>query len=320
MNEKTGAGKPGSKQNSFAQNEPTAGSLLQWAVSYFRENYLEGDRDKINCRLEGEVLLAHVLKLNRTKLLAELGQGVDGDLAEQFRRLVTRRAVGYPLQYLTGKENFMSLDFVVTEGVLIPRSDTEVLVEQAIELLKQIDLPVLLVADICTGSGAVGLSIAHYVPNAWMFLTDISDKAIETATENCNRLGLENRVAMVAGDLLEPLEQWMAGAGAGARLDMIVSNPPYISTDGWQLVEPGVKEYEPRLALDGGDDGLAFYHQLIPGALPFLKPGGYLLLEIGYDQGDAVQLLFQQTGAYAAIRVVKDYGGRDRVVMGRKKT
>jgi release factor glutamine methyltransferase len=319
MNEETGAGKPGSGQNIFAQNEPTAGNLLQWAVSYVQENYLKGEPDKITCRLEAEILLAHVLKLSRTKLLAELGQGVAGDRAEGFRRLVKRRAGGYPLQYLTGVQNFMSLDFVVAEGVLIPRNDTEVLVEQAIELLKKMELPVLLVADICTGSGAIGLSIAHYVPNAWMFLTDISDKAIAIATENRNRLGLENRVAMVEGELLEPLEQWVVSAGAEARLDMIVSNPPYISTEGWQLVEPGVVEYEPRLALDGGADGLVFYRQLIPGVLPFLKPGGYLLLEIGYDQGDAVQSLFQQAGAYEAIRVVKDYGGRDRVVMGRKK-
>lgn len=322
-----------------SSQKPTAGKLLQWAVCYLKGGL------EVNLRLEAEVLLAHVLGWSRTKLLAESRHQVEEEQAAEFARLIERRGSGYPLQYLTGHQEFMSLDLVVKEGVLIPRADTEVLVEKAIDILNT-NHPKgtqVLVADICTGSGAIGLSIAHYIPESRVLLTDISETALEVARENRSRLGLADRVVAQSGDLLVPAASWLQEQGAqgtnaapipvmvkeqGHRanaelreigFDLIASNPPYISQAGWQLVEAGVKQYEPTLALAGGVDGLDFYRRLIPEAAPLLKTGGYLLVEIGFDQGEAVQELFRKAGAYSEVQVVKDYGGRDRVVIGKKK-
>ncbi|MDW7675117.1 MAG: peptide chain release factor N(5)-glutamine methyltransferase [Bacillota bacterium] len=297
-------------------SKPTVAQLLQWALSY----------NKID-RLDAEVLLVYVLGFTRTKLYAEHRQLVAAAQATQFKQLVEKRSTGYPLQYITGRQEFMSLDFHVREGVLIPRADTEVLVEQALQLLKEDTVkadtndleaketgaaaPGLLVADVCTGSGAIGLSVAHYYPKAKVVLTDISPMAIEVASINREALGLKDRVDILQGDLLEPLE--------GLQLSMLLSNPPYISEQGWAITEESVKGYEPRLALWGGADGLDFYRVIAVEAIEVLKPGGYLLLEIGFDQGADVRGLLHQQQGYRNIRVVQDYGQRDRVVIAQKR-
>lgn len=308
---------------------PTVVQLLQWAVSYFKSNNNRLPQEHQG-RLEAEVLLAFLLKVSRTKLLVESDQTLNSQLEKDFKALVEQRATGYPLQYITGVQNFMSLDLQVAEGVLIPRGDTEVLVEQALQVVKQlpaykaayrdggdIGQPPLLIGDVCTGSGAIGLSLAHYLPQAQVILSDISPVAIQVAQANAQRLGLADRVAVVQGDLLQPIGEWLSSHGQGRKLRLLTANPPYISLKGFEETEEGVIRHEPMLALAGGVDGLDFYRQLADHASLVLEPEGYLLLEIGYDQGEAVRQLLRQQGAYQNIKVVKDYGHRDRVVMAR---
>ena len=306
---------------------PTVGQLLQWAVSYFKSNNRNLPQGHQG-RLEAEVLMAFLLQISRTKLLVEGDQTLGGQLEKDFKALVEQRATGYHLQYITGVQNFMSLDFRVAEGVLIPRGDTEVLVEQALQLVKQSPVytdayrnegaygqPPLLIGDVCTGTGAIGLSLAHYLPQAQLILSDISPVAIQVARANAQQLKLADRVAVVQGDLLQPIGDWLANKGQGRKLKLLTANPPYISQKGFGETEEAVVRHEPMLALAGGGDGLDFYRRLATDAPQVLEPEGYMLLEIGYDQGEAVGQLLQQQGVYQGIKVVQDYGHRDRVVI-----
>lgn len=303
---------------------PTVGSLLQWAVSYLKVNS-QWSHESLNHRLEAELLLSHLLKCTRTKLHVDWDKAVNATIPHQLEKLVQKRSQGYPLQYLTGVQNFMSLDFQVTEGVLIPRSDTEILVEKAIELGEQLlkddnkNQSELLIADVCTGSGAIGLSVAHYLPMAKVLLSDISQTAVQVATANREKLQLTSRVTIAQGDLLHPVAHWLKEQGATVQLDLLLSNPPYISQEEWEEVAPDVKQYEPLLALDGGTDGLHFYRQLIAQGSALIKAGGYIMVEIGHNQGTAVEEIFAEADTYHPATIIQDYSHRDRVVMAKRK-
>lgn len=259
-------------------------------------------------RLEAEVLLARATGFPRPRLLARLGEELEAAAASRFREAVARRAGGYPLQYLTGRQEFMALEFTVTPAVLIPRQDTEVLVEAVLRRLPP-DRD-LVIADCGTGSGAIALSLAHYLPRAVIYATDRSPAALEVARLNAGALGLAGRVTFYRGDFIEPLR--------GLKVDALVANPPYIPADQLDSLPPEVRA-EPRLALDGGPDGLAAYRVLLPGAPEILKAGGLLALEIGYNQGRAVLDLAAATGAYRDMIVLPDYGGRDRCFLAYRR-
>lgn len=270
--------------------------LLQWAVT-------ELGPEK---QLEAELLLCHVLDTGRALLMAHNTDAVDEEKADRFRQLILRRKADEPLQYLLGTANFMGLELLVTPAVLIPRFDTERLVEKALQLVESLEAPTML--DVCTGSGAIALALQHDKPKAVVYAGDLSSEALAIAAQNNARCGLS--VQFRQGNLLEPFSDLRG------RLDLLASNPPYITTQ--EMGElPGDVLQEPRLALWGGDDGLYFYRKITASAVDLLKLGGWLIFEIGWTQGDAVQKLLEDAG-FEKIELIKDWQGLDRVVCGQK--
>ncbi|MCG0277032.1 MAG: peptide chain release factor N(5)-glutamine methyltransferase [Thermanaeromonas sp.] len=294
-----GAAKEGGEE-SFAQ-----------ALARAQEKFKEAGIDRP--RLEAEVLLSFVTGLTRAQVLARPGELLEPKVADAFWRMVERRAQGYPLQYLTGRQEFMGLNFKVTPQVLIPRHDTEVLVETILDRVDK-GRP-WMAADVGTGSGAIAVSLAYYLPQAFIYALDISPEALEVARANAQDLGVADRILFLKGDLLEPL---LKGQGCkGEMLDAVVANLPYIPTGELDDLPKEVR-HEPRLALDGGKSGLEVVARLLPQAAAILKPGGWLALEIGWDQGEKVKELVRSLGVFAGDEIICDYGGRPRCFLARK--
>ncbi len=278
--------------------------LLDTTVEYFKKYGLKEPR------LDAEVLLAHVLKKERIQLYVDFDQPLNESELAEYRQLVYLRARHHPVAYLLGKKEFMSLEFIVNEDVLIPRPETEELVENIIEYCKNCNLAGPNIVDVGTGSGAIAVSLAHYIEGARVLAIDISPGALKVARENIARYELGDRVKVMEGDLLTPLI-WLNKD----NVDIVVSNPPYIDQEGMANLSPEVR-MEPELALSGGIDGLDYYRRLIPQALKVLKDDGLLALEIGYDQAAAVRELFD--ASWSKVEVKKDYSGHDRMVFAWK--
>ncbi len=275
-------------------------SILEWTTGYFRTHAIDSPR------LDAEILLAHSLELRRIDLYLRYDQPLGADELAAFKALVRRRASREPVAYIIGRREFWGLDVLVGPEVLTPRPETERLVETALAVLDGCEKP--LVLDLGTGSGCIALALAHDCPRARVIATDISRAALAVARENVFRHGLTDRIQLAAAKDLELFDPRCA------CFDLIVSNPPYVPTADIDALAPEVRKYEPRGALDGGDDGLAVYRRIVPAAAFLLRAGGGLVLEIGWDQGRSVTQLARRTGLYADIRCVADYGGRDRVV------
>jgi release factor glutamine methyltransferase len=261
-----------------------------------------------NSRREAEILLSYVLGVPFSFLLTRLQEKVTSFQGEAYQKLILRRQNFEPLQYLTGVQNFMSLDFEVNDQVLIPRWDTEILVELALERLK--DIPDPRVVDVGTGSGAIIVSLAHFLNRGRFFAIDIAPKALQVAQRNAERHKVAEKITFLNGDLLEPLLTLVKDQKI--EFDLVVSNPPYIPDAELKTLPLDVQK-EPFLALAGGEDGLSCYRRLLPQAQEILKPGGLILLEIGWNQGGDVSFLCESQGLIN-ISVTRDYGGRDRVV------
>ncbi|HLS90017.1 MAG TPA: peptide chain release factor N(5)-glutamine methyltransferase [Limnochordia bacterium] len=259
-------------------------------------------------RLDAEVLLAHILNLERIQLYIQHDRPLTTAEVDAYRRAIARRAHREPVAYITGKREFFSIELLVDRRCLIPRPETEILVETALEEIRRRfpEKPELKVADIGTGSGAIAISVAKHEPRARVTAVDIDRDALDVAVANVRRTGVADRVTLKVGELLTPL--------GGELYDAILSNPPYISEEEWRHLAPDVRDYEPRRALVGGEDGLAVIRQLIQEAKRNLAPGGFLALEIGASQGDQVVALAQASG-YAKTRLVQDLAGLDRVVI-----
>lgn len=254
-----------------------------------------------DAELDARLLLEFICHTDRNALYAHGDQEIEDEKMQDFLQLIEKRAVHIPLQHLTGEQNFMGLDFLVNEHVLIPRQDTEILVEEIMRDLHD----GIRILDMCTGSGCILLSLLHYSNDCSGVGVDVSEDALAVARQNADRLA-EKQAVFIQSDLFEKVE---------GSFDLIVSNPPYIRSQEIAGLMPEVREHEPHLALDGKDDGLHFYREIIKGAMPHLKRGGQLFFEIGYDQGEAVQALLAANG-YTEIAVVKDYAGLDRVAYG----
>lgn len=268
--------------------------------------------------LEAQLLLMKATGLTKVELYTRDSQKLTQKEKSEFECLVDKRSSGYPLQYITGVQDFMGLELMVNENVLIPRSDTELLVEQVLELVKDLgEKKELYIADICTGSGAIAISIAVHTSQAIVYATDVSNGALDVAKKNAAKFNVSDRVRLMQGDLLNPVAQLISEERLGL-LDLIVSNPPYISKEGFAEVEPSVLEYEPRIALAGGDDGLDFYRRLAKEGSCLLRPGGYIIVEIGYDQRVQVEEIFQSEKTLQQVLSVKDYQGKDRIILGKK--
>jgi release factor glutamine methyltransferase len=252
--------------------------------------------------LDARLLLEYICHTDRNELLVH-GDSERGDLEKQFYEIVIeKRASHIPLQHITGVQEFMGLEFKVNEHTLIPRQDTEILVEEAMRYLSD----GMRIIDMCTGSGCILLSLLKYSNECEGIGVDISEDALVVARENAQRLGLN--ATFLKGDLFEPLEDC-------GLFDMIVSNPPYIETGVIPTLMPEVREHEPIAALDGREDGLYFYRKIVDKAKDYISKGGYLLFEIGYNQGEAVSSMMKEAG-FSQVSIIKDYAGLDRVVFG----
>ncbi|MBQ1457704.1 MAG: peptide chain release factor N(5)-glutamine methyltransferase [Butyrivibrio sp.] len=254
-------------------------------------------------QLDARLLLEYVCGTDYNTLLVHGDRDVSPEEEKKYNELIEKRASRVPLAYIVGYQEFMGLTFDVNENVLVPNQDTETLAEEALRELSD----GMRFMDLCTGSGCVALSILNYTNDTSCVMTDISDKAIEVATGNRDRLGFSDRAEIVKTDLFPQ--------DADNKFDMIVSNPPYIRTDVIATLPPEVGKGEPYIALDGGQDGLIFYRRIIENAPKWLYTSGWLMMEIGYDQGDAVAGLMKD-GGFHEVEVIKDLGGNDRVVRG----
>lgn len=268
-----------------------------------------------DARREAGWLLAYAAGTSVGMLRAQGDRELPPDVLAAFQVLVARRAAREPIQYILGTQEFCGLVFRVTPDVLIPRLDTEVLVQQAAALLQAraggaagAEAGNITVADIGTGSGAIAVAMAHLLPTASVVAVDISEAALAVARENAVANGVADRVDFRRGDLLEPLGR--------QQVDAILSNPPYIPEEEWQTLMPEVRRWEPRLALTPGEDGLLFYRRLAEQGPARLKPGGFLAVEVGIGQAQAVAALFAAAGL--AVSIFPDTAQIDRVVLGRK--
>jgi release factor glutamine methyltransferase len=315
----------------------TIGRLLEWMTQYFTEHQVDAPR------VSAERLLAHVLGCQRIELYTRIAREPSAVQRATLRELVRRRAAHEPLEYLTGRAAFMALEFVVDPRVLIPRPETEMLVELTLDAVKatrrqaslfeaepstqtaQEEQPPEpeprgpLVMDLCTGSGCVGLSVAHYLRDAEVYACDCSAAALEVAAENRRRLKLEDRVHLRAGDLFAAfLDEQGAAPSWRGRVDFILANPPYVERRQVPQLEPPVRDYEPHAALDGGQDGLEVHRRIVAEAPRWLAAGGRLLVETAFDQSQRVAALFEQTGRLEDVRIVRDPQGHGRVVLARR--
>lgn len=256
--------------------------------------------------LDARLLLEYICNTTRNDLYANSERELSESENDSYEEIIRQRAKRIPLQHLTGEQDFMGLTFMVNDKVLIPRQDTEILVEEALICVEDADS----VLDLCTGSGCVLLSVMKYKNNIQGVGTDISQDALSVARANYERLmsSINGKAEFICSDLFDKVE---------GQFDVILSNPPYIKTEVIDTLQEEVKDHDPMLALDGGMDGLIFYKRIADEAANYLKNEGKILLEIGHDQAEAVSFILKEAG-FTEINVIKDLSGNDRVVKGKK--
>ncbi len=283
----------------------TVGRLIPWAADYLKSYGVEA------ARLSGELLLARVLACTRLELYLRFEQPLKpGELAA-FKGLILRRRAHEPVAYILGTREFWGLEMSCGPGVLVPRPESEHLVEEALARLQDLESPRVL--DLCTGSGAVALALAQELPTAEVVASDISDQALTWARANADNLGLQGRVSFRQGDLWEPV------AAAFGFFDLITANPPYVTEDEWDTLPNEVRDFEPRQALVGGADGLEIARAIIAGAGAHLRPLGWLLVELGAGQAETACELARTCGAFDDVSLAQDLGGIDRVLICQRK-
>ena len=283
----------------------TIGRLLDWTTKFLQQKGSESPR------LDSEVLLAHALGCKRIDLYARYSEEAPEQGRQRFRELVRQRIEGCPVAYLVGRKEFFSLEFTVNRAVLIPRPDSECVVDECLRLAKAMVTPAIL--DIGTGSGCLAVAVAKLHKTAQVTAVDISSEALAVASENARKHGVIERIRFLQGDLFAPIP-------AGERFDFILSNPPYIPHDDIAKLAPGVRDYEPHTALDGGADGFAVFDRLIAAAPAHLKPEGHLLIEIGSPQEERARERIERYGGYELVNVALDGSGHPRVLIARKRS
>lgn len=255
-------------------------------------------------KLKARLILQYVLNKKREQLIIYDNEQITPKQEKAYKQNIEKIVKGTPLQHITNSQEFMKMNFFVNNNVLIPRPDTEILVEEVINIAKQYKNPVIL--DLCTGSGAIAVSLAKYIPNCKVYASDISKKALEVAKINAKNNEVENKIEFIESNLFEQIKN--------IKFDIIVSNPPYIRTEVIGNLDIEVKQ-EPMIALDGGLDGLKFYKEIVEQAHPYLKLGSYLCFEIGYDQKIDVIEIIENSKKYEKTYCKKDLYGNDRVVV-----
>ena len=283
----------------------TIGRILKWTEDYFAQKGIE------NPRLDAEVLLSHVLQKQRIYLYVHFDEPLQAAELAAFREMIKKRIAHVPVAYILGEKEFMGLTFKVTEATLVPRPDTEILVQAGVDRLRQLGRSNPRIADIGTGTGAVGLSVLNFVKDAVLDTVDISPAARAVAEENAESFGLKERANFFTGDLLAPL--------AGQNYTAILSNPPYIPAKDIEGLAADVRNSEPHTALDGGEDGLDFYRRLCSEAPAMLAAGGFMAFEVGIDQAGDVARLAEENPLICRTEILKDYAGIERVVVAWKE-
>lgn len=280
-------------------------NLLKWTTDYFKSHDIESPR------ADAEVLLAEALQIGRIDLYVRYDQPLSTAELSRYKSMIKRRVRREPVAYIVGTKAFWTLDLCVSGDVLIPRPETECLVEKALELISRDDD--LRILEIGTGSGAISLAMAAECPRCRIIATDLSRSALEVAGKNAGIHDLSERIHFICGSGSLPFKV------GEAAFDVILSNPPYIRSDEIHGLQPEIVRYEPRLALDGGPDGFDSIREIVGSAHRLLKPHGYLILEIGYDQRPGIEKLAEHVGCYEAVRIEKDYSGHDRIALMRNK-
>ena len=257
--------------------------------------------------LDASLVLSYVLGCEKWYLTAHDNEVMDEQKLKEYFDLIEKRLRGVPVQYIIMKQEFMSFNFFVNGSVLIPRPDTEILVEEVIRYISTLPKETTIhILDIGTGSGCIPISIAKFAENTRFKAVDISKEALEVAEKNASILGVAERIEFIQSDLFQRIGE--------DYFDIIVSNPPYIPTKVIESLQVEVRKYEPEKALDGGEDGLHYYRRIIAEGFKYLKPGGILAMEIGYDQAEEIKRIIDDFKDYNNFRVIKDLGGRDRVI------
>ena len=275
----------------------TIKELLNQAVIMLKNENIDAPKNK------ARMLLQATLKKSREYLMIYDNKEVENIDRDRYIKNVKRLILGEPLQYITGIQEFMKLNFLVAKDVLIPRPDTEILVEEVIRKAENISNPVIL--DLCTGSGAIAVSLAKYIKNVHICAVDISSKALEIAKKNAELNGVKNNIEFIESNLFDKIKE--------RKFDIIVSNPPYIETETIKTLSKDVQS-EPKIALDGGKDGLDFYRKIADSGSKYLNRQGYICLEIGYNQRIAVRQILENKKRYVNINCIKDLCGNDRVI------
>ncbi len=278
--------------------------LLDWTVGYFQQHGIP------NPRLDAEVLLAHLLEKTRLQLYLHFEMPVFQEHLTPFRELIKKRIAHTPVSYLTNRKEFMSLDFYVDERVLIPRPETEQLVETILTTKTENSQRLL---ELGTGSGVIATSLALQQPEWEIVATDISESALTVAQKNAETHACTERIKFLSGDLFEPIEA--INTNRNTRFDWIVCNPPYVKNTERDTLSPDVRDYEPEIALFAGDDGLVVIRRLIAEAPKHLAPGGKLIFEIGERQADSVRALIDAESTYCTYELFKDYAEKERIVL-----
>jgi len=281
----------------------TPKKLLEWMSEYFGENNIDSPR------LCAEMLLADVLQMQRMELYINFDKEVAQDKLLVLRSLVKRAVAHEPVSYLIGKSQFYSMEFEVDKHTLIPRPETEMLVEKAIDNLRS-RRGKQRVLDLCTGSGCIASAIAASCPECKIIASDICENALAIAEKNIEKHNLTEQIHLLCGDLYEPIVAQLDGE----KFDVIATNPPYVTTSEYAALDKNVKDFEPKQALVAGIDGLDIYKRIIDRIGEFLKDDGILLMEIGYRQGDAIRELLEESGCFEEIKIEKDFCNNDRLV------
>jgi len=309
----------------------TIQKLLNWVNEYLTNKGIDSPR------LSAELLLSHALGLKRIELYTQFDKPIAKEQLDILHDLVKRAGQHEPIAYLIGKSEFYSLELEVSPDCMIPRPETELLVERAIEFLRTrtskqpaVSLPALpvlsiaegsevegsnpFVCDLCTGCGCIAVAVAKNFQDAHIIATDISGPALNVASKNIEKYQLKDQITLLCGDLFEPLVPQLDVE----KLDLIVCNPPYVSATEYEKLDENVKDYEPKVALYAGEDGLDVHRRIVEKADTFLKPGAVLILEFGYRQGQAIRELLEQAGCFAEITIEKDTDNNDRIAIAKK--
>jgi release factor glutamine methyltransferase len=292
------------------QKSWTIKALLAITTDYLEKKGIDSPR------LTAEILLAHQLDINRVKLYLDFDRPLNDREVSGYRSLIRRRLSREPIQHITGVQEFWSMEFAVDPKVLIPRPESELLVEQVVSLHKEEQSPDSLstrILDLGTGSGVLAIALARELEGACIWASDISQEAIDRAILNSRKHGVEDRIQFIVGDLLRPFMD------LDFTFDVIISNPPYIASEDFDILPPEIRDHEPRVALDGRKEGMFFIEKIIREGSDHLNPRGWLLLEMDPGQVAKALKLIEKSNGYAEKKCIKDYSHNDRVVMVQKK-